>query len=158
MEEELRLLGLNDIDVKVYLTLLNLGESLASEVASKAEVPRASIYDVLERLEKEGLVNHISKDFKKYFSAADPLTIIKNLEYKKKKINDIIPELEKIKKQIPIETTKTEVYDGRKAIQTIMNLILEEKELFVMGASRKSGDVLPFFLETWHKERIKKKN
>ncbi|MDD5191749.1 MAG: helix-turn-helix domain-containing protein [Candidatus Nanoarchaeia archaeon] len=157
MEEELKLLGLNDIDIKVYLTLLNLSESLASEIAKKAEIPRASVYDVLERLEKEGLVSHISKDFKKYFSAAEPETIIKNLEYKKQKIKDILPELDKIKRKISTETTKTEVYEGKKGLQTIMNFMLEEKEFFVMGASRKSEEILPFFMEKWHKERAKRK-
>ena len=69
MEEELKLLGLNDIDVKVYIVLLKLGESLASEIAKNAEIPRASVYDILERLQQEGLVSYIVKDYKKYFSA-----------------------------------------------------------------------------------------
>ena len=76
MESELKLLGLNDVDIKIYLTLLNLGESLASEIAHKAGTPRASIYDILERLEQEGLVSHIIKDFKKYFSAADRKSVV----------------------------------------------------------------------------------
>jgi len=33
MEEELKLLGLNDTDIKVYLALLELGESIASKIA-----------------------------------------------------------------------------------------------------------------------------
>lgn len=157
MEEELKLLGLNDVDIKIYLILLQLGESLASEIAHKAEIPRASVYDILERLEQEGLVSYIIKDFKKYFSAAEPATIIKNLEYKKQKIKDIVPELNKIKNKKLTSTSKTEIYGGKKGIQTIMNLMLEEKEIFVMGASRKSAEVMPFFLEKWHKERVKRK-
>lgn len=157
MEDELKLLGLNEIDIKVYLALLELGESLASEIAHKSNVPRASIYDVLERLEKEGLVSYIVRDFKKYFLAAEPEVIVKNLEYKKQKIKDILPSLERIKKQTPIEKTKTEIYEGKKGIQTIMNLMLKEKDIFVVGASRKSREVLPFFVEKWHKERIKNK-
>ncbi|HJX50215.1 hypothetical protein A3K73_05220 [Candidatus Pacearchaeota archaeon RBG_13_36_9] len=157
MEEELKLLGLNEVDIKVYLTLLRLGESTAAQIAAKAEIPRASIYDVLERLEQEGLVSYIIRDFKKYFSASEPKTIVEGLEYKKKKIKDILPELEEIKKQTSTEATKTEIYEGKKGIQTIMNLMLEEKEMFVMGASRKTAEVMPFFMEKWMKERIKRK-
>jgi len=157
MEEELKLLGLNDVDIKVYLALLKLGESSAAEIAAKAEIPRASVYDVLERLGQEGLVSYIIKDFKKYFSASEPRTIVDGLEYKKKKIKDILPELEEIEKKTGAETTKTEVYEGKKGVQTVMNLMLEEKELFVMGASRKSSEVMPFFLEKWMKERIKRR-
>jgi len=157
MEEELKLLGLNDVDVKVYLVLLRLGESLASEIAKNAEIPRASVYDILERLQQEGLVSYIVKDYKKYFSAAEPKTIIKNLEYKKKKILDILPSLEKIKQEKSKELTKTEVYEGTKGMQTILNLVLEEKELFVLGASRKTAEVMPYFMEKWMRERIKRK-
>lgn len=157
MQEELKLLGLNDIDIKVFLKLLELGESSASEIAHKSGIPRASIYDILERLEKEGLASHIIKNFKKYFSASDPKSIVNDLEYKKKKIKDILPELEKIKKSIPEEKTKTEIYEGKKGIQAVMNLILEEKEIFVIGASRKTKEVLPYFMENWHKERVKRK-
>lgn len=157
MEEELKLLGLNDVDIKVYLKLLELGESLASEVAKKTYIPRASIYDILERLEKEGLVSYIVKDFKKYFSASDPKTIVRNLEYKRNKIKDIIPKLEEIKHRKIGETMKTEVYEGTKGLQTILSMILEEKEVFIMGASRKSMQILPYFMDKWHKERIRKK-
>ncbi len=157
MKEELKLLGLNDIDIEVYLTLLELGESLASEIAHKSGIPRASIYDILERLEKEGLASYIVKDFKKYFSAAEPEIIIESLEYKKQRIKDILPKLNDIKAQGVRKPIKTEVYEGKKGLQTVMNLILEEKELFVIGASRKSPEVLPYFIEKWHKERKKRK-
>jgi len=97
MEEELKLLGLNDTDIKVYLALLELGESLASKIAEKARIPRASIYDILNRLIKEGIVSYVTRDFNKYFNAADPKTIVENLEYKKSKIKDILPKLEEIR-------------------------------------------------------------
>ena len=158
MEEELRLLGLNDVDIKVYLTLLKIGENLASQIAIRSGIPRASVYDILERLEQEGLVAHIIKDYKKYFSASDPKTIIGNLDYTKKRLQDIIPKLEEIKNKEVEENTKTEVFAGVKGLQTIMNMILvESREMFVLGASRKSMQVLPFFMEKWHKERIKKR-
>jgi len=157
MQEELKLLGLNDIDIKVYLALLRLGTSLASEIANKSQIPRASIYDILERLEQEGLVSYIVKDFKKYFSAAEPRTIVQTLEYRKNKIKDIIPQLEAIKNKEQGEISKTELYEGTRGMETIMYMILEEKEMFVMGASRRTPEVMPFFMDKWHKERIKRK-
>ena len=157
MEEELRLLGLNEIDIKVYLVLLRLGEASAAEIANTSEIPRSSIYDMLERLQQEGLVSSITKDFKKYFSAADPKIIVENLEYKKDKIKNILPKLEEIRHEKPEGKINTEVYEGSRGLQTILNMILEEKEMFVVGASRLSGKILPFFIPKWHKERIKRK-
>lgn len=157
MKEELKLLGLNDADIKVFLAALELGESSASEIAKKAEVPRASIYDVLERLKKKGLISYISKDFKKYFNAADPKTIVENLEYKKKQIKQILPDLENIKKKESEGISKSEIYTGKNGMKTLLNMILEEKEVFALGASRKASKVLPYFLENWFRERAKRK-
>lgn len=157
MIEELKLLGLNEIDVKVYLALLEEGESLASNIAKKIQIPRGSIYDILERLQDEGLASFIVKDFKKYFSASEPKTIIENLENTKNKISQILPDLEKIRQTPKFEEIKSEVYDGAKGLQTILNMILDEKELYVLGASRKSSEVLPYFLPQWMKQRIKRK-
>jgi len=157
MEEELKLLGLNDVDIKVYLSLLKIGQGSASQIAIKSGVPRASIYDVLERLEKEGLVSYIIKESIKYFSAAEPKAIIKSLDYKKERLKDIIPQLESFRHKELETTMKTEIYGGIKGLQTILNMILDSKEIFVIGASRKSLQVLPYFMEKWHRERIRKK-
>ena len=157
MEEELKLLGLNDTDVKVYLTLLKLNQTIASEISKRSEIPRASIYDILRRLEERGLVSYVIKDNKKYFSAANPKTIIENLNYKKKRISEIIPDLEKMQEKKSENIPKTEVYTGVKGIQTILNLILQEKEFYAMGISKNSSLILPYFIEKWENERRKRK-
>ncbi len=155
--KELKLLGLNDTDIKVYLALLELEESLASEIAKKADIPRASIYDILNRLSKEGLVSYIIKDFNKYFHAANPKTIIENLNYKKERIKDILPKLEKLQKNKTEEKTYTKIYEGKKAIQTIFNMMLEEKEILALGGSRKTSEILPYFMPKWNKQRKRRK-
>ncbi|MBI2047352.1 hypothetical protein HYT26_04300 [Candidatus Pacearchaeota archaeon] len=153
MEEELKLLGLNDTDIKVYLALLELGESIASKIAERAKIPRASIYDILERLIKEGLVSYATKDFNKYFNAADPKTIIENLEYKKIRIKDILPRLEEIKHKEAEEKIKTEVYEGVKGMGTILNMMLKEKEILAIGGSGKISRVMPYFMPRWNRQR-----
>jgi len=153
MEEELKLLGLNDTDIKVYLALLELGESVASKIAEKAKIPRASIYDVLNRLIKEGLVSHVTKDYNKYFNAADPKTIIENLEYKKNKIKDILPGLEEIKHKEAEEKIKTGIYEGIRGMQTVFNMMLKEKEILALGGSGKTSQVMPYFMPKWSKQR-----
>jgi len=36
-------------------------------------------------------------------------------------------------------------------------MVLEEKEVFGLGASRKTSEVLPYFMNSWFKERTKRK-
>ncbi len=157
MEKELKLLGLNETDIKVYLALLELGEAIASKIAKKAKVQRASIYDVLERLIKEGLVSYIIKDFNKYFLASDPKTIVESLEYKKQRIKDILPKLEEIKNKRSKEGQKTEVYEGKKGVETIFNMMLKEKEILAIGGSGKTSEVLQYFMPKWNKIRRRKR-
>ena len=157
MKDELKLLGLNNTEIRIYLALLKLNQSIASEIAKKAEIPRASIYNVLERLEEEGLVSHVIKENKKYFSAANPKTILENLDYKKERISEILPELEKMQEIKEEKIPKTEVYLGKKGIQTILNLILQERELYAIGVSKNSSEVLPYFIDRWTKEKTKRR-
>lgn len=157
MEEELMLLGLNKTDVRVYLSMLELGEALASKIAEKSKVPRASIYDVLERLIKEGLASYVVKEHNKYFSAAEPKVVVVNLEYKRERIKDILPALEEIKKKKSEEKTKTEIYEGKAGAQAVLNMMLEEKEILALGGSRKTSEILPYFMPKWNKERRKRR-
>jgi len=155
MEEELKLLGLNDSDIKVYLALLEIGESVASKIAEKANVPRSSIYDILNRLVKEGMISHVTKDYLRYFNAIDPKVIAENLEYKKNRIDDILPNLEKIRNKSS-EKIKTEVFDGPKGIESVFNMMLKEKEILTLGGSGKTSEVLPYFMPKWNRQRKNK--
>lgn len=153
MEEELRILGYNDSDIKVYLALLELGSAIASTIAQKSKIPRASIYDVLNRLIKEGLVSYTSKGANKYFCASDPKVLLESLEYKKTKIKEILPRLEEIKNRKTEEKIKTEIYEGVKGIQSLFNLMLKEKEIFALGGSGKTAQVMPYFMPNWNRQR-----
>ena len=55
-EKQLRNLGLNSYEVKIWTALLSRGVSTAGELSDIANVPRSRSYDVLESLEKKGFV------------------------------------------------------------------------------------------------------
>ena len=55
-EKQLKNLGLNSYEVKIWTALLSRGVSTAGELADIASVPRSRSYDVLESLEKKGFV------------------------------------------------------------------------------------------------------
>ena len=59
--EALRKFGLAEKEAKVYLSLLGLGEALASEIAAKTNIARQLVYDLFERLIELGLVSFIIK-------------------------------------------------------------------------------------------------
>ncbi len=99
----LETLGLSNKEVRVYISLLEMGHSPVQKIAQKAEVNRATAYVNLESLAKSGLVSTIEKGKKTLYSAESPeqLEILlkkqeQELRAKKDSLAEIIPELKSI--------------------------------------------------------------
>jgi sugar-specific transcriptional regulator TrmB len=162
MEETLKKFGLSQSEAKVYLSLLELGSSLAGNITKQANINRTNCYDALERLIEKGLVSFVIKANRKYFKAETPkkfLELIKEeeiqLKEKENEINKIIPEL--IKKSVPREKPEAVIYQGKKGIKSIFEDILKHKEYLVFGSSGKFKEVLEDFFYQFQK-RVKEKN
>lgn len=161
-EEALRRFGLTDREIRVYLALLELNESLASEIAEKTNIPRTLVYDILESLLEKGIVSYVIKSGKKYFSALNPNSLIEVLrnqeEVKEKLIKQAIPELLILKNKRLKEKAKVEVYEGKDGVKTVFNDALRiGKEFLCFGSTGISPGMIPYELSRFHKERIKRK-
>lgn len=153
-EETLQEADLTRNQTKVYVVLLNLGPSLASQIAEKTKVNRSLVYTILQELISKGLVSYFIQNNKKLFKAAEPSQILEILKEKEEKIKGIMPKLEQIRK--PLEKEKVEVYKGKEGLKTVLNGILRScKEYFVIGGIGKSLEALPYFIDGWHKRRVK---
>jgi len=101
IEEKLKLLGLNNYEIKAYLTLLHKGKSKASFISQDSKVPNGKIYDTLVSLENKGLVAIIPEEVKRY--VATPIKnlkeILKQKEQELKELNKKIEELENIQEE-----------------------------------------------------------
>jgi sugar-specific transcriptional regulator TrmB len=56
ISQELQLLGFNQYQAKAYVSLVHLGTSSAYQISKHSGIPRSRIYEVLEGLEKKGIV------------------------------------------------------------------------------------------------------
>lgn len=81
-QKQLTELGFSPKEAKVYLALLELGPSTATEIARKAKINRTTSYDILETLAGEGLVNLIGETKIQKYAAESPEKVIKFLENK----------------------------------------------------------------------------
>jgi len=155
--EELKQLGLTNTEIKIYITLLELGPSLASAIAKKSLVNRAVTYHVLENLIKKGLVSYVIKENRKYFNAAEPKGLLAILKEKEETIKEIIPRLDALKKP-PKERFIIEVFEGKEGFKTVMNDVLKEgKEYFILGFTGKGPEIAKYWYAHWQRRRIKKK-
>lgn len=157
--QSLKKFGLSEKEGKVYLSCLELGETTATDISIKSTLPRTLVYDILERLISLGLISYNIQANKKHFIAAEPKELLRILKEKEESIKEILPNLEELQKLKSVKRPKVEIYEGKEGMKTVMNdiLKLEVKEFLAYGSSRSSFEVIPIFMEHWHKERIKRK-
>lgn len=95
MEKEkiLQNFGLTESEVKLYIKLLQTGESTANDLSKKTNTNRTFTYDRLKKLIELGLISYIVKDNKKYFRSTKPKNLLEILKEREEQIKSILPEL-----------------------------------------------------------------
>lgn len=157
MEEILSKAGLSRNEAKVYLVLLESGESLASRIAKETNLNRSLVYRILEDLIKKGFVGYVIKENRKYFNAASPNKLLDIIKENEREIKKIIPELLKVKKPVG-KAPEVEVYSGKEGMKTVLEDVLRtEKEVLVFGAKSDFANKLIYYHPNWHRRRVKLK-
>jgi len=151
-------LGLSEAEAKVYLALLETGQTLAGPIIKKTGLHRSTTYQILQRLIEKGLVSYIVKAGKRYFEAAEPERFLNILKTKEEKLLDILPALKK-KKELSKLKQEVEVFSGYKGIRTVCDKILEELkdggEYLDFGVSGLFRDVMGPYWDLWQKRKRK---
>jgi len=150
-------IGLTANESKVYLSLIELGSSSAGQIIQKTGLHRAVVYDLLERLIEKGLVGHVITGRKKYFEATNPQRLKQILKEKENKLDTILPQLLELSKfQTALDV---KIYKGKEGLKTVFENIIRNKptEWLSLGSSGQTFEVLPYYLEHFHKDRIKNK-
>jgi len=149
--------GLNKNEARVYLALLEIGESTAWNIAKKSKVHRTNVYDALEGLIKKGLVAHIIKEKTKFFKASSPLNLLNIERERELAIKKIIPLL-LARQRIKEEKQEVYIHEGARAFIQILYHFLDYKEpILVYGAPKEAYEILKPKITHFHKERIKRK-
>ena len=153
---DLKQAGLTDNESKVYLSLIELGPSLAGQISRKTGLHRRTIYDVTEMLIKKGLIGYILKNNRRLFQASNPERILEILEEKQNLLQPLVSELQnKFTKTKTKE--ETNFYKGREGLKNIFQDQLSYKEVLILGASPKAYEVLQFYFKWYDKARKEKK-
>jgi len=136
--EELKELGLDENEIKVYLGCLKEGGTNVREISAKSGLIRTTVYGVLQALMKKGLISEVNKEGVKFFRAASPNELLSILDQKREKISSIVSELEKLRNSVP-KFYDIEFFEGKNGVKTITNDIISvPKEIVkVMGAGKK---------------------
>jgi len=157
MERTLEQAGLTRIESKIYLSLLDLGPSLAGMISRKSGVHRRSVYDAVERLIQKGLVSYIVRNNRKYFEAADPQSV---LQFMRRKENDLTEKLPLLtaKYNATKEKQETTFYKGKNGLKSVFEDELNVgEEILILGASSRATEILAYYFHWFDKRRVAKK-
>ncbi len=157
MEKQLQQIGLTENEAKIYLTLLDIGPSLAGMISRKSGIHRRSVYDAIDRLIEKGLIGYITKNNRKYFEAVNPSILLNLLKEKEESVKEILPQLES-KFNLTKEKQETLFFRGKSGLKTAFeDQILTGKEILIFGASPIANEILKFYFKWFDKRRVEKK-
>lgn len=153
-------LGLTNAEIKTYIALLELGNGSAGPILKKTGLQNSVVHRALNSLAEKGIISFIVQGKRRVYQATDPDHFFEFIEDKKRRFEEILPELKK-RQRASMQTTEATVYRGKRGIDEIYNRLLNcggKEYLTFGGGKRVTYDVMG---EGWwrhlHTKRIGKK-
>src|SRR3989344_1812727 len=152
-------IGLTGSEIKVFLTLLELGSSTAGNVVGKSGLQNAVVHRAFHSLIEKGLITYVFEGKIKQYQSIEPKLLLNFIDEKKQKLEKLLPELE-AKRKLQKEKPKARIFQGIRGVKELLNLMLDSnsKEYLAYGGPQKAHELLEdFFWESFHRKRISKK-
>jgi HTH-type transcriptional regulator, sugar sensing transcriptional regulator len=150
-------IGLTDSEIKVYLALLEMGDSTRSAIVNDSRISGSKVYEVLERLQQKGLVSIYIQNKVKHFKATNPNQIMTYLEEKHQKMKDVQNDAKSILPTLLAafesskESQEVELMSGVKGMDILfreqVEILKRGETCFVIGGTRGSEEeaIVAFF-------------
>lgn len=167
-ESVLREIGLTGSEIKVYLALLELGDSTRGDIVNKSKITGSKVYELLEKLQQKGLVSIYSKNKIKHFKPTNPKQILYYLEDKKQKLTQIEKQTKEILPSLLLqfnsskEEQEVELLTGLKGLEIIfreqVEMLGKRETCYVIGGTKGMDEnVIVAFFQKIHELREDKK-
>ena len=164
IKQKLKLLGLTDNQVEIYLLLLKHGLTSLLELSRRTEINRTTIYRIVEDLKKLNLVEDILDDRGIKVKAVKPENLQLLLSQKetelinlKNNLPGLINDLSAIKDQ-PSQSTQVIYFRGQNGLkQLLWNVLKAKGESVGYGYADWNQSVGREFAEKLRQEHVKRK-
>lgn len=153
--------GLTETEIKVYISLLELGATSAGRIVEETGIYRKNLYDALNKLIEKGLVTYVIENKIKFFQPKNPDNLITYLDEQKAKVDEKKSEIEKLLPELKTKFNsltpeiEAEIYRGNDGIKTILKECLNHKEVLFIGATGDVENRMPYFWPQYNKKREK---
>lgn len=153
---DLEKLGFSEKEAKIYFACLELKRGSSLQIASRAKLPKSTVFDDLKLLVKRGLVStHVEKGIHR-FVALDPALLKTQLQKQMDTLDKYLPELEQIFNTKTYQPTLLR-YEGVSGVELVFqNILNDAKELIGISSAEDAYLKLPFFRE-FVQQRLRKK-
>jgi sugar-specific transcriptional regulator TrmB len=158
IKESLESLGLSEKEMRVYVSLLELGDSPVNKIVSRSGLIRVTVYPILKSLIEKGFVSQYSMERKSYFKAISPDLLLDKIKEREDKLKLALPLIKKKIKSVD-ELTSIEQFKGSRGISSFFEKLYsgEEKELMAYGNGDLIEEVIKYQSLHARKLRINKK-
>lgn len=152
-KDTLKHIGLNEKEIQIYLSLLELGRATVLSISKNAGIKRPTAYLVLQSLVVKGFVSRVIKGNKTFFTPQNPKKLITEEEFRLKELQEVVPNLEimfRKKKDRP----HIRIFEGKDELDRAYDdSFLVKGENFYMGTLKLSMEVFP---RTFQKAELKR--
>lgn len=165
LEDTLKLLNLNDKEIKFFKTCFKLGNPTINEIIKTARLERSTGYLIAQSLIEKDLIEEDYREYKKRLIAAEPKKLLRILSAKGRtlgrqeiELKEKLPDLQAIYKNNDIRPN-VRVFDGLSGLLEIWQDILTSKTKILLWTNQETEK--QFFTPAQHQkfieERIQKK-
>jgi sugar-specific transcriptional regulator TrmB len=160
-EDILKQIGLNESEIEVYNSLLEAGILPANKISQKTNLNRTNVYNVLNGLQKKGLVEQIKMGNKTNFRLQHPVKLKELAETKAKQIIQAESVLDSVLSQIisdynlVLGKPGVRFYEGKDGIKKVLEDSLTAKEEIYTYADIES---IVKYLDDINKSYVKKRD
>ena len=150
-------IGLTNAEIKVYLSLLELGTSTAGPIIEKSGLQSSVVHMTLNKLSERGFLSSIQQGKRKHYSASNPRHIIEYIEEKKNRFESILPEL-LLKQHHAKEKPEVTTYRGVKGIKELLYELLNAggTKHHTFGSAKESLMLGSAWWVAYHQKRASK--
>lgn len=156
--------GFTHGEVKVYLSLLRVGESKVGPIIKNSSISRSKVYDILERLIRKGVASKIEKNNVLFYQALSPHTIMNiikekeiHLKEEEARLQQAIPQLISL---LPRQEFNIKVYEGidgfKAVIERIVSELRKEDVFDAMGVGKTTEIMSQYALKIYQIQKEKK--
>lgn len=144
-EEQLKNIGLNKNEIRVYWYLLSQGVCTPPQISQGTHIARTHCYNLLRSLQDKQLVREQQKGKRKAYIAQNPKALLASLDRKKQALEEILPDLEALyttQKNKP----KIRFFEGWEQVKEIYYETLSTKEIYSIGSTKHLSEIdIDFF-------------